>query len=404
MGTPLAVDLYSRTMADMQDERKLISVSTVGQSFFGRPQNGGSNTIYSPDANSVEIDIIRGNERVAALINRGSESRNISLKDTKTQKFTNSVRQFPLGEEIGNISSNQLINRMAGENPYAKMSRETRNRFLALEHHEEHVRRFARLFEVLSWQSLLTGKMDALLGTTNSDLQYDFRRNSSLTITPTVPWDNASADIFGDIDAGCDALREIGHVTPNFMFMGGDVAPVFFNDTTIQKFADLIGYAFIAVGPNNPVPANLQPLVDGGATARGMIFTPKGRQLWLFVYNDGYTDDDGDFNYYMPKDTVFLGYYGARADRYFGPSDTLPLTPSEQSWYMERFGFDMTMMPAMPNIKNQSAVITPAMFYFDAYQSSDRKKVSIRTQTAPIFATTQTDAYYVMNSVLEASS
>lgn len=403
MATPLAVDLYSRTMVDMFDERQIIGCSTVWQSFFGRPEHG-SKTVYSPDANSVEIDIIRGNERIAALLNRGSESRNIDLKNTKTQKFTNQVRQYPLGEEIGNISSNQLVNRLAGENPYAGTSRVTRNRMLALERHQEHVRRFVRLFEVLAYTSIFTGKMPAILGTTNSDLEYDFRRSSSLSVSPTVPWDNASNTILADIDAGCIALRQIGHVTPNVMFLAGDVANVFFSDTTIQKFADVKGYSFITAGDNNPVPSQLQPLVDGGAVARGRLFTPQGHQLWIMCYNDYYDDSTGTSTPYMPAGTVLLAYYGARCDRYFGPSDTLPITPSEQAWYMERFGFDMTMMPQVPNIKNASAVISPAMFYFDAYQSSDRKKVSIRTQTAPIFATTQTDSFYVMTNVLETSA
>ena len=76
MATPLAVDQYSRFMAEMFDERAIIGVSTVGQSFFGNPAHG-SKTIYSPDSKVVEIDIIRGNERIGALINRGSNSKNL---------------------------------------------------------------------------------------------------------------------------------------------------------------------------------------------------------------------------------------------------------------------------------------------------------------------------------------
>ncbi len=54
---------------------------------------------------------------------------------------------------------------------------------------------------------------------------------------------------------------------------------------------------------------------------------------------------------------------------------------------------NMLAPPMPPNIKNLGSVITPAMFYSDAYKAQDDKKVTIRTQAAPIFATTQTDAF-----------
>ena len=58
--TPNATDPFSRFMAEVFDDRKLISVSTGFQAFFGRPETGAE-TIISPDSNAVDIDIIRGN-------------------------------------------------------------------------------------------------------------------------------------------------------------------------------------------------------------------------------------------------------------------------------------------------------------------------------------------------------
>ncbi|MGL4368351.1 MAG: major capsid protein, partial [Spirochaetota bacterium] len=323
----LAVDQYSRYMTDLFDEKSVIGVSTLFQSFFGNPSHG-SKTIYSPDAKVVEIDIMRGNERTAALIQRGSNSRNLGAKqkDTQTENFTTFSRAFPLIEEEGNINADQILNRVAGENPYSGKMKIDRMRGLALEHHLEHIRRITRLFEYLAGQSLLTGRMPGIIGTTNSDLIYDFRRNASNIITPAVPWNNAAADILGDLDSACDQLRIAGKVTPNFLLLAGDVANVFFADTKIQKMADVKGFSFISVGANNPVPSNLQGIVDGGGVARGYLFTPKGRQIWIFCYNDVYTDASGVAQNYMPDGSALLGFYGARCDRYFGPAELLPVT------------------------------------------------------------------------------
>jgi phage gp37-like protein len=76
-------------MDELFDEKEVIAVSTVWQQFFGKPGNGGSKTVYSPFSDVIEIDIMRGNERVAALIHRGTDSRFLDLqRNTATQNFS----------------------------------------------------------------------------------------------------------------------------------------------------------------------------------------------------------------------------------------------------------------------------------------------------------------------------
>jgi hypothetical protein len=401
MITPQTVDFYSRYMAELFDEKDVISVSTVWQSFFGRPQNSGSKTIYSPDSEVVDIDIMRGNERVAALIHRGTDSRDLNtMRNTVTQNYSSFSRVYPLAEELGDITASQINKRMAGEDPYNGKARAERTRMLAREHHMEHIRRYVRLFEVLAGFSLLGGQMPAILGTTNADLLYDFNRNAAHLITPAIPWDQAGADILGDIDAGCRLLRENGKVKPNFIFLGQDVASVFFNDTTIQQLADVRGYEFIRAGMSNFVmDPGLQPLVDGGAIPRGAMVTPEGFRMTVFTYVDIVTDAAGLASHLMPLTSAFMGYYGARCDRYFGPPERLPLVSADLAWYQEMFGMNLAA-PIMPgNIRQSAGVVSPDMFYCDAYLSGDRKKVTIRTQSAPIFATTQTDAFVTFLSL-----
>lgn len=400
--TPNVLDTYSRFMDELFDEKDVIGVSTVWQQFFGKPANGGSKTIYSPNSEVVEIDIMRGNERTAALIHRGTDSRHLDLqRNTATQNFSSFSRVYPFAEELGDITSSQILKRMAGENPYDNKARIDRLRILAREHHMEHIRRYVRLFEVLAGQSLLAGLMPGLSGSQNLDNWYDFRRNAAHVITPAIPWNNAGADILGDIDAGCRLLRENGKVKPNVIFFGQDVFPVFINDLTVRTLADNRNYELIAVSTNNPVPPQFMPLVEGGAIPRGKLRTPEGFEMWMFTYIDIYTDATGTTQHYMPVDSVFMAYYGARCDRYFGPPERLPIVSSDVAWYQEMFGMNNiagAMMP--PNISGGS-IVTPQMFYCDAYPSGDKKKVTIRTQSAPIFATTQTDAFLTFTDVID---
>lgn len=400
--TPTVLDTYSRFMDELFDEKEIIGVSTVWQQFFGKPANGGSKTIYSPNSEVVEIDIMRGNERTAALIHRGTDSRHLDLqRNTATQNFSSFSRVYPFAEELGDITSSQILKRMAGENPYDNKARIDRLRMLAREHHMEHIRRYVRLFEGLAGQSLLAGVMPGLSGSQNLDNWYDFRRNAAHVITPAIPWNNAGADILGDIDAGCRLLRENGKVKPNVIFFGQDVFPVFINDLTVRTQADNRNYELIAVSTNNPVPPALMPLVDGGAIPRGRLRTPEGFEMWMFTYIDIFTDGNGTSQHYMPVDSVFMAYYGARCDRYFGPPERLPIVSSDVAWYQEMFGMNNIQGAMLPPNINGGGVITPAMFYCDAYASGDKKKVTVRTQSAPIFATTQTDAFLTFTSVID---
>jgi hypothetical protein len=60
----------------------------------------------------------------------------------------------------------------------------------------------------------------------------------------------------------------------------------------------------------------------------------------------------------------------------------------------------MDVPPMPPNIKDPGAVVMPQMFYDYAVQE-DPKKIKLVTQSAPIFATTQTDAFVVLENLIE---
>jgi hypothetical protein len=350
----------------------------------------------------VDIDIIRGNEKVAALIPRDTVSRVLGpkQKDMTAEQWTGFSRKFPLSNEEGNISAEQLENKLAGDNPYVVRSKREKMRHLAVKFCHENIRRHVRLFEVLASQSILEGKMDSILGTTNTNLQYDFRRNALLIHTVGTGWNQVGADIMGDIDGRCDKIRELGHVTPDFIGIGGQAMDSLIKDSQMQAQADNRRYELIEVGLNNPVPQNFSHLIAAGWRARGRLRTPKGYELWMFTYLDGYTNDAGVFTKYLPEDQAIIAYVGARCDRYFGPSNLLPNIPQKEAIMQEFFGFTSDSAPMPMNIKSPGGVIIPEMFYTDMYANDQWEKLTVRTRCAPIFATTQTDAFATLKGLI----
>lgn len=401
MGTPNATDFYSRFMVEMFDERDVQATPRAFQSLFGNPA-GGSRTVFSEDQGTIEIDILRANgERLAATVHRGQSSDDVSRqKNVTDQNYTNIVRKYPLIEEEGNINSTQLLQRIAGDNPYDRRSQLDRNRELARNIHFDHIRKSIRTFEYLASQSILTGQMPAIIGTSNTDLLYDFYRLSAHNITVSNKWDSGSQDILTDIDGGLDKIRENAYMHGDFLAIGGGAMKAFIADTVVQTLADNRRFELIQVSLNNPVPPRFARLVEAGWISYGRLRTPKGREVWIFTNDDLYTDSSGSTQNYMPLDKAILLPVNIRLDRYFGPKDRMPVTPSESAWYNEMFGFNM-LAPLMPaNVETTNGIIQPAAFYHDAYMPEGKKTIVMRTQSAPIFATTQTDGIVILEGLV----
>ena len=398
--TPLAQDNYSRLMAELFDDNLQQSNPTGFLSIFGRAETGAE-TLFSPDSNAVEIDIIRANgETIAPLVPRGTHARMLGnlQKNVNTEIATNVTRVYPYIKEELDINASQLSDRLPGESTYAQTTRQQRLQAIAGRKNRASLRRIIRTFEYLASQSVLTGKMPAIIGTSDPDLEYDFLRTASHQVTLITQWTNPAADILADIDAQWDKIREDAYVSADAMLLGSDAMNAVLADADVKEKADNRRFELIMVNQNMPVPPKFAHLINAGMTARGRLLTPGGHEIWMFTYEDVYTDLSGTTQKYMPAGKVVIFYSGARCDRYFGPPETLPMIPARAEFYRQMLGMDPDTMPTVPNIKNGAAAVSSGMFYFDAYATADWSTITARVQAAPIFATTQTDAFVVIEN------
>lgn len=400
MPTPNPVDFYSRYMVETFDQRDVQATPRAFQSFFGNPVGGGI-THFSVDEMTVDIDVLKANgERLAAMVHRGQSSSPTDVKNVTDYEWSNINRKWPLIEESSNINSTQLLKRQFGDNPYQRSTQLDRNRQLARDAHNDHIRKSVRTNEYCAMQSILTGKQPAIIGTTNAAWIYDYYRLASHIIGVPVPWDNGAQDILADIDNALDIGRQDSFRHLDFLAIGGDAMRAFIKDTTVKSLADIKNYELIRVGDNFQPPAKYNRFTQAGWTAVAQLITPKGKRVWIFTNNDIYTDSAGDSQNYMPLDKAFLLSSQARFDRYFGPRDRLPVTQSEAMWYQEYFGFSMMAPPMPAKVMAEGGIIVPEAFYFDAYMTNGKKTVVIRTQSAPIYATTETDAIVVLEDLI----
>ena len=396
ISTPVSQGLYHRMVLDMFNEKDYVGVPTGFQSMFGRPESG-SKSVFDAETLEFDIDIIRANERTAQLVPRGSmalpiEGHSASVKE----KFTERNIIPPLGEELSPIDANQLFLRSAGENSFQMRTRLDKMRELARELHVEQQRRFIRMFELMAATVVLTGKMPAILGTTETNLTFDFKRKSTHTFTAVASWLTAATNVLGDIDTGCELVRQDAHVTPDFALASAEAMSGILVNTKILANADnrQVDQGYITT--NGSMPAKFDHLVKNGFTFRGVLDTPKGHTLHLFTYLDGYDNASGTYTKYLTADKFVIGSTAARMDRVFGPGERLPMTATEDTYYQELFGFSPEAAP-MPPMVTPGGLIDPRMFHHDVIVPDHKKSLMIRTQCAPVFIPTMVDSIVVID-------
>jgi hypothetical protein len=399
--TPQPLGTYSRFMMDSFQDKNVVSVKTGFQAFFGR-QDAGGRTRFNPDAAVFDYDIIRGNRRLGALVPRGMDSRDIGSrqKNTKAQRYSSTARIMPLGEEEGDIQASQLLLRQAGESEEQAQTRLDRMRSLAADHHDEHVRRLVRTMEYLAAQSIITGTMPTLLGTVASDKVFDWRRSTGNTYSVPTVWTDPAADIFGNIDYGCDKVDNVGLANPDMIVFSSSAIDAFLQDSDVAQKSDNRRWRLMEVNERGfMLPDRFQRFVEGGFKARGYLQTPDGYELYMFTCNYKYDDDTGTAQKYLPDGTVIICDSQARYDRIYGPPEVLPDISQRREQMQQLFGMsqDNPQMPA--NIAGLGSIVPMEAFYFDAYMPANWKSATIRTQISPVFVPVQTDAVMTLTDV-----
>jgi hypothetical protein len=384
-------------MMDAFDERDIISCPTGFLSMFGR-MGGGSRYFEAQDID-VDVDIVRGNERMAQMFPRGQYSHDIDPKKYAIQEaFSTRTFRFPFAEEETAITAAELRKRTAGENEYQRMDDRMRLRMKAFKAHREHMRKHIRLFEYLAAQVVTTGKMPAIVGATETEWLYDFRRNDDHTADASADWATAGTDILSDLDTACTSLRKNAHVRADGLLLGSDAFAGLRGNTAILAEADIRRFVTASIGGDRPLPSKWQFLVDGGFDYRGRLEVDSGKTLDVFTYDEYYDNASGTKTAYLDKDLAVVFSSQTQCDAYFGPNERLDYSPQEISEMQYYLGMGPMSSPLPPNIRSSAGIITPEMFHFDAYMDGRRTGLTIRTQSAPIFAPTMTDGFYVIDT------
>jgi len=395
---PAAASLYTRYWQEAVDYGLMINVPKGFQSIFGEPMGTGGRTRFVLDAKTIDFDVRDGSQRVTTFIHRGTVMEPLNKNIMKGGNFTSFNRAFPLGEDEGIVTADQLLERAFGEQPYQPKSRFDRARMLARDIFDEQVRQAVRTQEIIAAQMLKTGKMDIIIGTAKTDEQIDTKRLASHAITTGVSWATVTTDILSDNDTAFDLiLRDSGAIC-DYAVIGSNIPGYIAANTAILALSNLVGpntsgFQLVYFGENVKPGPQFNAMIANGFNPICRLVTLKGRSITFFTYEGGYKDSAGTFVPYMGADQCLWGASQAACDRYFGPPEQNPLSMQNKQDYLEIFGFNLEAPPLPPNMDAGNGVIVPAEFFPHVMRSKDEKSFKIRMQYAPMYITRDTNAF-----------
>lgn len=120
-------------------------------------------------------------------------------------------------------------------------------------------------------------------------------------VSPTTPWNQAGADIYGDLRACSERIQEDAGYIPTLMLCGRNVEQYLLNNTTIFKWLQVPNRENLSMASFSPHYTTPQSRFIGYISALN---------LEIISYSETYTDDDGQIKPFIDPDTVIIGVPG----------------------------------------------------------------------------------------------
>jgi hypothetical protein len=391
--------IVTRNLMPLFEEQKGLESQTNWLAFAGR---GGGVSRYENDVNEVEYEIVRGHRQMAKLVKRSGVTNRLLGTDQKNLglgEFTQVSRAFPLSIEEYDIQSSKLTDKIPGEpNTDSGFTRQDRMIYWAAKGQTTMLAKQVRMMNYLCGQGIIEGVQDAIIGTSDTDLQYDFYRRATHLKTLTTPWStHATATPLKDIDLGVDLNIQDGAKKSNIMLAGDTAWSDFLQCAELEVYSTYSDFkAFVPAGDARlSMPSEMNFLTENGWDFQGVVKTWKGRTVHVFTSEELVEVTAGTPQRSMPSKKVVICGPDSRLDQVYGPPETFPEDEMVIQQYRAWFGFEPGMAPAgEPNLVN--GMIRPEMFCIDAYENKYRTLRTIRSQCAPIYVPVETDTWYTI--------
>lgn len=310
------------------------------------------NTVETFDSEHVDIDIVKGDERLAPFV-----SPRVEGKLMEEQGFsTRSYKPGYVKPKYITQAADLIKDRNAGENIY-EGSAPSRGETRLAKNLADGEKQIARREEWMAAQGLVTGKVDVVGDGINYQIDFGMNPDHIVTLAGTDLWSDATnSDPLGDIADWSVLIADNGNANANIMVGGKDAITALFNNASVRSALDV---RRINIGEISPA------LLAPGVSYFGTLIA-NGVNVDVYQYIGSYKDDAGDRQRYIPDGQVILTSTEADFRRNFGAiadldAGLVPMMAFPKSWE--------TKDPSARHVLIQSAPL-PAPHQIDAIVSA----------------------------------
>ncbi|MEI6286225.1 MAG: major capsid protein [Bacillota bacterium] len=250
------------------------------------------------DTAKVDVDLVKGNRRIAAYVNR-----NLPGKPVDRQGYSTSTYTPPKVEPMRTTTAEQLMKRLPGETPYAALSPQQRAMQQLTKDLIDNDTEITRREEVMCAQALFNGKINIVGDGVNDVMDFGLTNFEDVL----VKWDAPAALPYDDIQKWQLRVQMLTGVTPNMLILATDAAKAFINSAQIQKIVSTFRDLRIELAPQS--------------RPNGTTFVTRIVELGIdiYAYNEWYYDDTTKTTLpIVPQGMALLASSGANFHMLYG--------------------------------------------------------------------------------------
>lgn len=257
------------------------------------------------NSENVELDIIRSEEDIAIVVTDLSTGYRMNQADL----YTNKEFKAPILKEAITINANTLLQRVAGNDPFADVSFQAALTTRIMQGMRKPNEKILRTIELQASQILQLGVVTLTDSSGVALYTLDFQPKATHLPQTAVTWGTAGATVLADLENLCDVIREDGLAEADEAIFGANAWTKFSQDSAVQALLDNRRMILGGVAPQSR---------GEGAKFMGTIEIGDCR-LEMWIYSGRYKHPQtGTSTRFVHPDKVIVRASTGRMDATFG--------------------------------------------------------------------------------------
>lgn len=259
--------------------------------------------VITSDTEKVDIDIYKGNQKMAAFVSPKVGSITVTRDGFKTETYTP-----PLIGLDRPTTAEDILKRSMGEHIYNSKSPEERAAEILMRDMADLDNMITVREEWMCSKALFGGAVDVSGEGVSQTIDFGMSSSHKVTLTAGSKWSDSGVNPLEDIKEWRDLIAKDGFLSANVCIMGATAAKAFLANAEVQKLLDIRNIDLGVIRPQQ--------------LANGVTYIGSDRLSGVdyYTYEGYYADPDNSFALtpFIPDNKVLLASTSARTSMMYG--------------------------------------------------------------------------------------